>query len=64
MPVQIFVEAYCCVKTDDEPNQRDIEAIEMGRVAHTIFMNSLFTSEKGLTLVGSSEKDFKLAEKN
>lgn len=62
-PFKFFMERVLKVKTIDEPTE-DIEAIEMGRILHTIFYE-FYTSlrEKGLSLVGCSEKDFKTAEK-
>jgi ATP-dependent helicase/nuclease subunit B len=62
-PFKFFVERVLGVKTIEEPTE-DIEAIEMGRILHTIFYE-FYSSlrEKGLTLVGCSEKDFRTAEK-
>ncbi len=62
-PFKFFMERVLNVKTIDEPTE-DIEAIEMGRVLHTIFYEFYISlREKDITLVGCSDKDFKTAEK-
>lgn len=62
-PFKFFMERVLKVKVFDEPSE-DIEAIEMGRILHTIFYE-FYSSlrKKELTLVGCSDEDFNIAEK-
>ncbi|NJD22989.1 MAG: hypothetical protein FIA82_10045, partial [Melioribacter sp.] len=62
-PFKFFVERVLGIETIEEPTE-DIEAIEMGRLLHTIlyeFYSSL--REKKIKLVNCDEKTFQQAEK-
>ena len=62
-PFKFFIERVLGIETIEEPTE-DIEAIEMGRILHSIFYDfySSFRDE-GLTLVGCSNEEFRIAEK-
>jgi ATP-dependent helicase/nuclease subunit B len=62
-PFKFFVERILGIKTIDEPTE-DIEAIEMGRILHSIFYD-FYSSlrDRGLTLPGCSDQDFQTAQK-
>ncbi|PKL83807.1 MAG: hypothetical protein CVV24_03145 [Ignavibacteriae bacterium HGW-Ignavibacteriae-3] len=62
-PFKFFLERIIGVKTIDEPSE-DIEAVEMGRILHTIFYEFYSAiRDKEIGLAGCSEKDFKEYEK-
>ncbi|MCX6170378.1 MAG: exodeoxyribonuclease V subunit gamma [Ignavibacteriales bacterium] len=62
-PFKFFVERVLGIKTVDEPTE-DIEAIEMGRILHSIFYEFYSTlRDKGIILPGCSDKDYQSAQK-
>ncbi len=62
-PFKFFIERVLGIKTIDEPTE-DIEAVEMGRLLHSIFYEFYSTlRDNGITLPGCSDKDFQLAQK-
>ncbi|MFA7227697.1 MAG: PD-(D/E)XK nuclease family protein [Melioribacteraceae bacterium] len=61
-PFKFFLERVLGVQTIEEPTE-DVEAIEMGRILHTIFFEFYSKMrEDGLTLTGCSDDIFRRAE--
>ena len=62
-PFKFFVERVLGIKTIEEPTE-DIEAIEMGRLLHSILYEFYSTlRDDGITLPDCSDKDYHLAQK-